>query len=110
MSKKKSFEEATDSKLKQFKMIMKTRGIDEAYKHFTKSQLVNMVIRAMSTAEQLAHFVKSNTTVTCVYCGHEYGPDTPASQHDALDEHIKVCEKHPLTAALKENAILQEQV
>jgi hypothetical protein len=44
-------------------------------------------------------------TLTCVYCGHEYPPGTPASQHELLDEHIRQCPKHPLTAA---NAQIEE--
>lgn len=37
--------------------------------------------------------------LTCVYCGHEYPQDTPASGDQVLTEHIKVCEKHPLRKA-----------
>ncbi len=38
-------------------------------------------------------------TITCVYCGHAYQAGTPAHGHEALTEHIKVCEKHPMRAA-----------
>lgn len=34
--------------------------------------------------------------LTCVYCGHEYPPGTPAANDDALTAHIAVCEKHPM--------------
>jgi len=37
--------------------------------------------------------------LTCIYCGHEYPQDTPASGDQVLTDHIKVCEKHPLRAA-----------
>jgi len=44
--------------------------------------------------------LKARTT-TCVYCGHEYPPGTPASGSDqrSLTEHIKVCPKHPMREA-----------
>jgi hypothetical protein len=40
-------------------------------------------------------------TLTCVYCGQEYPAGTPASGADvqALTDHIKVCEKHPMRKA-----------
>lgn len=36
--------------------------------------------------------------LTCVYCGQEYPAGTPASGADveALTQHIKKCEKHPM--------------
>lgn len=39
--------------------------------------------------------------LTCVYCGHEYPAGTPASGHEvqALTDHIKICEKHPMRDA-----------
>jgi DNA-directed RNA polymerase subunit RPC12/RpoP len=44
----------------------------------------------------------SGMYINCVYCGHRYGPkeDTPVSMADVLKAHIKVCQKHPLAAAL----------
>lgn len=38
--------------------------------------------------------------VTCVFCGKEYPPDTPTSQHRSLYEHIKGCDKHPMSVAI----------
>jgi hypothetical protein len=38
--------------------------------------------------------------LTCAFCGHEYPPGTPPTQHEALTAHVKVCEKHPLAAEL----------
>ncbi len=40
-------------------------------------------------------------TLTCVYCGHQYPPGTPPSNHEALTTHIKECPKHPLAHVLK---------
>lgn len=42
-----------------------------------------------------------STILTCVYCGHEYPADTPASGAPILTAHIKVCTKHPMRAAEK---------
>ena len=41
--------------------------------------------------------------VTCVYCGQEYPPGTPTSQHELLTAHIKVCPKHPMRQLEEEN-------
>ncbi len=38
--------------------------------------------------------------LTCIYCGHEYPPNTPASNHATLNDHIRVCEKHPMKTAI----------
>lgn len=40
----------------------------------------------------------SQRVLTCVYCGHEYPPGTPASggQAQALTDHIRACETHPM--------------
>jgi len=45
--------------------------------------------------------------LTCVYCGHEYPPGTPASNHAALSAHIKKCPQHPLAQALARVAELE---
>lgn len=39
-------------------------------------------------------------TLTCAFCGHEYPPGTPPTQHEALTAHVHACEKHPLRAEL----------
>lgn len=48
---------------------------------------------------QKARSMANSRVLTCVYCGHEYPQDTPASGDQVLTEHIKVCEKHPLRKA-----------
>src|SRR5689334_9386794 len=48
-------------------------------------------------ATQIArHHQRATQTLTCIACGHEYPPGTPASQHEALLAHIRVCAKHPM--------------
>ena len=46
--------------------------------------------------------------LTCVYCGHEYPPGTPASNSEALDAHIRECPKHPLAQSLAREAAVRE--
>jgi hypothetical protein len=46
---------------------------------------------------------KTTQTLTCVYCGKEYPPNTPASGSPALTEHIKTCEKHPMRLLEEKN-------
>lgn len=52
----------------------------------------------------------SENTVTCVYCGHEYPDGTPASKHELLTEHIKICEKHPMREAEGKIKVLRNAV
>jgi hypothetical protein len=42
--------------------------------------------------------------INCVYCGHRYGPEDQVkeSMQQVLYDHIKVCPKHPLSAAIRE--------
>ena len=47
-------------------------------------------------ARPAAQSTGDDKIVTCVYCGREYPPGTPASQHELLTAHIRVCEKHPM--------------
>lgn len=45
--------------------------------------------------------------LTCVYCGHEYPQDTPASGDKVLTDHIRVCPKHPLRKAEADITLLR---
>lgn len=45
--------------------------------------------------------------LTCVYCGHKYPQDTPASGSEVLTEHIKVCGQHPMRKAESDIALLR---
>ncbi len=60
-----------------------------------------ILVRTDRTQKAMAQVIaevhsRETQILTCVYCGHAYPPGTPASQHEALTAHIKVCEKHPL--------------
>lgn len=43
--------------------------------------------------------LQSGMYINCVYCGHQYGPnsDVPATMADVLKEHIEQCPKHPMS-------------
>lgn len=45
--------------------------------------------------------VRLERVLTCAFCGEEYPPGTPASQHERLTAHVKVCAKHPLRAEIE---------
>jgi hypothetical protein len=49
-------------------------------------------------------------TLTCVYCGHEYPPGTPSSNHEALTQHIAVCDKHPMKEVVVRNNLLERVI
>ena len=38
--------------------------------------------------------------LTCAFCGVAYPPGTPASNHEALTAHVRICDRHPLRADL----------
>ena len=62
--------------------------------------------------QQWVHDCQAGMYINCVYCGHRYGPDdeVPATMADVLKEHIMVCPKHPLSAAIAERDSLQRRV
>jgi hypothetical protein len=49
--------------------------------------LVDRIIEAAQNESQ---------ALTCAYCGHQYPPGTPRSNHSELTKHISRCEKHPM--------------
>ena len=48
--------------------------------------------------EWVRRLQRTTQTLTCVYCGKEYPPDTPTHGSNILTEHIRQCDKHPLRA------------
>lgn len=54
--------------------------------------------------------LQSHLYINCVYCGHRYAPGTGPAMQQVLYDHIKVCPKHPLAAALKEIERLKEEL
>jgi hypothetical protein len=87
----------------------KSRGKDVTPVHTTEASLWAAERRGAKLAWDGAMASVQNETqvLTCVYCGHQYPPGTPASNHTSLSSHIRVCEKHPLAEALR---VLKEVV
>lgn len=54
------------------------------------------VVEARTYAEQVLGELKTQRTLTCAFCGQQYPPGTPVSQHELLTAHVKVCPKHPM--------------
>jgi hypothetical protein len=48
--------------------------------------------------EWVRRLTESTAELRCAFCGQVYPPGTPASNHEALTAHIKVCPKHPMRA------------
>lgn len=56
--------------------------------------------------------LQAGTYVTCVYCGHCYGPDTevPTCMAEVLRQHIEYCPKHPMSLMRRELEELRAQL
>jgi hypothetical protein len=70
----------------------------------TEKDKLIAVVASETVADALIAALTSTASpkvLTCVYCGQEYPPGTPASQHQALFDHIKTCPKHPLGEAIR---------
>lgn len=64
-------------------------------------------LRAM--IDILARAVIENAQVLrCAFCDAKYPPGTPATQHEALTAHVKLCPKHPMREVERELATLRE--
>ena len=50
--------------------------------------------------KQWINDLQAGTYITCVYCGHNYGPDdeVPTCMADVLKAHIEQCPQHPMSA------------
>lgn len=68
----------------------------------TIAGLEAQVQAALAEREEARDWVRRLTaercTLTCVYCGHEYPPGSPAHGAEVLTEHVRACAKHPMRA------------
>lgn len=66
---------------------------------------------AENAAAKYNALLEQGPTLTCAFCGQQYEKGTPPSQHQALTDHIRKCEKHPLNEDIRklknENDILR---
>lgn len=51
-------------------------------------------------AKRYNELIAQGPTLRCAFCDEVYPPGTPATQHESLTAHVRVCEKHPLRADL----------
>jgi len=54
--------------------------------------------------------MQAENVTTCIHCGTAFPPGTPTHGADALREHARVCEKHPMRAVETEVAALRERL
>lgn len=59
---------------------------------------------------QWVNDLQAGSYITCVYCGHRYGPDdeVPTTMAAVLTEHVEQCPKHPMSALRQENERLRD--
>lgn len=66
---------------------------------------------AQAEVERLQRWVddlQSGMYINCVYCGHQYGPNSQAAtMREALHTHVENCVHHPLWKARQHNSILE---
>lgn len=64
---------------------------------------------ARKYAENLYNEVSGNSRVVrCAFCGEAYSEGTPATQDQALTDHIKVCPDHPMREVERQLAAANE--
>lgn len=51
---------------------------------------------AEAAAARYNDLIASGQVLRCAFCGEQYPPGTPGSQHERLSRHIATCSKHPM--------------
>jgi len=79
------------------------------------SELKGQLRDANAEVERLKKQVadcQSGMWVSCIYCGHRYGPKatTPVTQADLLTKHAEQCSKHPMSTLRAEVERLEKQL
>ena len=89
--------------IKSAKTILNYEYVDFAQAIAEDPSLRDTLRAALDAYQRWVDVLQAGTTVTCVYCGHQYGPNstTPTSMADALKQHVEQCPMHPM-ADLKE--------
>ena len=91
-------------------LALEAEGAPNAGGFIQPKDLAALVTQAARVAELEAErrAIQNDARVlTCVYCGHQYPPGTPPSNHDALTAHIKECPKHPMRKAEADLTLLR---
>jgi hypothetical protein len=74
------------------------------------TQIETLTKERNEAREWVQKLQRTTQTLTCVYCGQMYPPNTPTHGSEVLTEHIKVCEKHPMRKIEEENKELRKRV
>lgn len=71
-------------------------------------KLIERMLSMLNTVQRERIAIQQRERIlTCVFCGHEYPPDTPTSNHASLRAHVAVCEQHPAAKYRRERDALQ---
>ena len=83
---------------------------EEQYKHLEEQ--INQLTAKNKKLLNWVRDLQDQGWVTCVYCGHRYGPrdKTPTALADALKEHVGQCPEHPMSKLKKENEQLKTEL
>lgn len=75
---------------------------EKPWQHDDFSRMESYLTR-IRQLRQWVNDLQAGNVITCVYCGHRYGPDpgTPVAMADVLKQHVEQCPDHPLAAAKK---------
>ena len=66
-----------------------------------QSLITSIYLYAKAKVKEFHSRLQKDRVLTCVYCGHEYPPGSPSHGADVLTDHIKICDKHPMKAAVQ---------
>jgi len=71
---------------------------------------VVVLLRGRDEARDWVRRMQAENVTTCIHCGTAYPPGTPTHGADALREHARVCEKHPMRAVEAAAAVTQKLI
>ena len=52
--------------------------------------------------------LQSGMHINCVYCGHQYGPNSETPARKALEKHVEKCSFHPMSKLKEDNIQLRQ--
>jgi hypothetical protein len=82
--------------------LAEPKGLNAVPYHELKTIIERLIEIADRQRKWIAD-LQSGQYVTCVYCGHQYGPGetTPVTMADALKAHVVHCPEHPMSGLVK---------
>ena len=70
------------------------------------AEIERLTVELADATDKMLRVLRGNITQICSYCGWE--AKQPGATWEELQKHITMCEKHPLTRALKDRSALLE--